>query len=467
MYPFLRPRVVLVDGPAATGIYDLNQGTFERVTFSAAAALRRADGTIQATAFSAGERAFLDGCVRKGLVETQCEPTKRAQTALQDVIRPLRPVRFVWVELTSRCNQLCKHCFLGEDLNKFPHLTKKQILGMMPVLDAAGARQLVLSGGEPLAHPEFDEILDDIGSNFRFRLSVLTNGSHSRLLRSVETFLRHDVTLKIPLLGWNETHDRMAGLRGAFKRTIDNIQRLTSSGVRVELGSTITAINSDDIPRLIEFATHSGLPLEFSPLYGVGYAKINYAELTGGDHQKMVTTCRKANEQVSALMPGLGAKPLTRKANGAAKYDVIPSDYDSVNLRDYLTEHHECGQKIIAVLSNGYVTPCLMLRHRQFSLGSIHEQSLEAILRHETRDARLLDALMRIANIPGCSVCEARFVCKAGGCPAAAHAALGSVALKNPFFRKCYYLPPHSAIGTDAPPKLVEPSRDAAPNPTP
>ena len=80
-----------------------------------------------------------------------------------------------------------------------------------------------------------------------------------------------------------------------------------------------------------------------------------------------------------------------------------------MNLRDYLTEHSECGQKIVAILASREVTACLMLREKKFSLGSLNQHNLKEILSHETYDSRNFDQLMKIDNIPGCSECEARF----------------------------------------------------------
>ena len=44
MYPYLKKRIVIVDGPSADGIYNLNAGTFQRINKSASELLRSLDG---------------------------------------------------------------------------------------------------------------------------------------------------------------------------------------------------------------------------------------------------------------------------------------------------------------------------------------------------------------------------------------------------------------------------------------
>src|SRR5688572_4302961 len=116
-YPTLRRRVVLVEGPAALGVYDLNNGAFHRLTLGSQPLLRALDGTRDRSSFSAEDDAFIDVCGSLGLVEMLPVSEQRPQTQLGEVLRPLRPVRFAWIEVTSQCNQSCKHCFLGTDLN--------------------------------------------------------------------------------------------------------------------------------------------------------------------------------------------------------------------------------------------------------------------------------------------------------------------------------------------------------------
>src|ERR1700731_2321541 len=262
MYPYLKPKVVIVEGPNAYGAYDLNAGAFRRINKSAGDLLVSLDGVRHLGTFDPYEREFLKECSETGYISWQDLPHIRNRTPLESVIKKIRPVRFAWIEITSKCNQLCKHCFLGDDLNAFPHYPKDEIFGMLATLYEAGARQIILSGGEPTAHPDFREILEYAGQGFPFKLSLLTNGSHQRLMSVLDLLLKYDVTVKIPLLGWEASHDVMAGVRNGFARTCQAIEKLVTEGVAVELGTTGTGLNYQDIPKIREYAERIGIPLE-------------------------------------------------------------------------------------------------------------------------------------------------------------------------------------------------------------
>jgi radical SAM protein with 4Fe4S-binding SPASM domain len=432
MYPYLRERIVLVEGPAAAGIYDLNSGSFMRVSLEAGTFLRSVNGTRHWDHLTEGEQEFLVEAMEKRIIESSSLCMERPQTQLNEVIRRLRPVRFAWLEITSKCNQLCLHCFVGDELNKYAHPPKSLLFELLRVLDEAGARQIVISGGETMLHPDFEEIIDHVGT-YRFRIAVLTNGSAPHADRMIAALDHNDVTVKVPLLGWGKSHDEMSGVKPCFDRTIRFIERLVTMGVAVELGTTVTSININDISKICDYAEHLGLPLEVSPVYALGWARKNSEAVLSLPMDKIVSTCRQYSDR------GKNARP-KRSDNRSHQYAGDPSDYAQVNLRDYLTEHHECGQKIIAVLSSGIVTPCLLLREKKHALGSVWDNSLKQILSDDFPGRQKFDELMRLANVPGCSKCEARFVCKAGGCPASSFAITGVVNARNPLYDQCYYL---------------------------
>lgn len=432
MFLALADKTVLVDGPSATGVYNLRRGEFHRVSKEAGAFLRSLDGCVEYGRLDCDERAFADEALELELVVLQHEKIPRRQTQLSDVVRPLRPPRFAWIEITSRCNQTCLHCFVGDELNKSPHVSKERIFEYARTLADLGTKQVVLSGGEPTLHPSFEEIVTYLGQ-FRFRLTVLSNASSSRIVDSVDCLLRNDVTVKIPLLGWGVAHDQMANLPGAFERTKRAILLLKEAGVNIQLGTTVTAINQNDIKAIRAFANEQGLPLEVSPIFQIGWARKHAQTLMSLPMERVVQICQ---EDAASVPPKLVS--ISKNTANGTRFPFDPTDYDAVDLHEYLTAHHECGQKIVAILADGRVSPCLLLRNPEHVIGDVNRSPLHDILTG-LADRRSFDERMRLDAVPGCRDCEARFVCKAGGCPASAYALTGFVAAKNPLYDKCYY----------------------------
>lgn len=425
-FPALEAHIVVVPGPSAAGIYDLKAGAFHRVTLAAGELLASCDGLVSLHDRKTHEQQFILDAAGKGLVALQNTANLAPRTTLAAAIRPLRPPRFAWVEITARCNQVCLHCFLGEELNRGSHVSLDKLQGYADELCALGVRQVVITGGEPTTHPRFEHILRYFAEK-SFALTVLTNGSHKNALKHVDLFRQLNVTAKIPLLGWGATHDAMTGMPGSFERAINTVKQFVAGGVRTQLGSTITAINKDDAGRLRAFASEVGLAIEFSPIFLVGYARDNQPELVPESMEQIISVCQSCNNH------GSGKSADVQRVRAAQ-----PDDYAAVDLHDYLTAHHECGQKIVAVLASGAVTPCLLLRQEQHRIGDLNMNSLTDIVQGRG-DRASFDANMSLERIPGCSECEARYVCKAGGCPASAYGLTGFVARKNPLYDKCYY----------------------------
>ena len=76
-----------------------------------------------------------------------------APTPLKPARKPLAPV-VIW-NLIRRCNLTCKHCYTtSADINFPGELTTTEIYTVMDDLKAFKVPVLILSGGEPLLHPD-------------------------------------------------------------------------------------------------------------------------------------------------------------------------------------------------------------------------------------------------------------------------------------------------------------------------
>jgi len=133
-----------VDGSNATGIYDLNDGLFYRVTCEAGVFLRAPNGTLEFSDLHVEEQAFVKEVVRKNIVSYASVKGIKQQTSLQEVLCIKQSLEFAWIKLTSKCNQLCLHCFVGDQLNQFAHVPKEKVIEYTDALIAYGARKIII-----------------------------------------------------------------------------------------------------------------------------------------------------------------------------------------------------------------------------------------------------------------------------------------------------------------------------------
>ena len=432
MYPYLKTNVVLVEGKKAYGIYDLEKGTFDRVSIDAGKLLKSVDGTKKLDDYDINEISFIKLAGDKGYINFQKEHLEVIQTELSNVLIDTRKeIKFAWIEITGTCNQKCLHCFMGSDLNRYGNIPKEQIYKHIDTLYDKGVSQIIITGGEPTLHPEFEEIID-YAARYDFTIGIITNGTSQCLIDLIPKLKAYGIKIKISILGWEDTHDIMVGKKGNFEIVKSNIERLAAEKVAIELEYTVCAININDIEKVKDFAKTLKIKLDISPMYPVGKAKDNYNLLYGNYVQRdFIRAC-----QINKNLDYQHYEPA--KAYRFIKQTNI-TDYEAVSLKDCLTNCRECGQKIIAILCSGKVTPCLLLRDNAYLIGEIQKESLEKILDYNNSNRAEFNKKIKLDNIEDCQHCEAIYICKGGGCMAITNATYGNINKKNPYFSFCYY----------------------------
>ena len=120
----------------------------------------------------------------------------------------------VQVELTEACNLRCKFCYNSQK-PRYNH----NVFEMLDKLAEQGVMQVNLTGGEPLAHPRFFEILDYACKRFP-NVVVLSNGSLMDR-DALEKIHQTDVTsVNISIHGDRDTHDALTQVPGSYDASI-------------------------------------------------------------------------------------------------------------------------------------------------------------------------------------------------------------------------------------------------------
>ncbi len=95
-------------------------------------------------------------------------------------LRPARPERVLGVELVNICNLHCAYCFRDEEMlyGKAQYLDPSRLFGLLDSMPSVMKPFAVsLTGGEPLLHPRFGEVIRGLDTR-RVRFRVVTNGWH-------------------------------------------------------------------------------------------------------------------------------------------------------------------------------------------------------------------------------------------------------------------------------------------------
>lgn len=261
------------------------------------------------------------------------------------------------IELTYRCNLDCFFCYNDLGLRGEP-LRREQYFRLFQELSDLGVLHLTLSGGEPLAHPDF-LALGARARELGFAVRVKSNGHALR--GELARRLRDEVdpfVIETSLHGATAaTHDRQTRVPGSFERLLANLADLRALGLRVKLNSTLTLWNEGEIAEMFDLADSLGLPLQVDP------------EVTPRDD---------GDRSPLAVAPSReGVLRLLRLQAGRARGAAAPAPRsDDETLPAPTGKHCGAGSSGFAVDPYGNVYPCVQWRR---PMGNLHRQTLREI----------------------------------------------------------------------------------------
>lgn len=161
---------------------------------------------------------------------------------------------YVFLEITRRCNLSCLHC--GSDCRMqtdTPHLTTDSWLKIIRYCREHFGHGLafIITGGEPLMHPDLEEIGAAI-SGQGMRWGMVTNGHalDEKRLRKILAAGLSSITMSLD--GPAESHNRLRNRPDAFRRATEAIAISAESGIK--LHDVVTCVHPGNLAQLDETA---------------------------------------------------------------------------------------------------------------------------------------------------------------------------------------------------------------------
>jgi MoaA/NifB/PqqE/SkfB family radical SAM enzyme len=292
----------------------------------------------------------------------------------------------VLVELTYRCNLDCYFCYNDLSLRGRP-LSFEQYCGFFDDLRELQVLNLTLSGGEPLAHPEFLRL----GARARELGFVVRIKSNGHALRGTMARRVHDeidpFLIEISLHGATAAvHDRQTREPGSFDRLLQNLGELRRLGLRVKLNSTLTAWNEHETAAMMTLADRLELPLQIDP---------EVTPRDDGSREPLSVSASRAGvlrlfellAERAAALPALTALPAPAAAAAAGGLRATPGapqgerraqvqvmrQADDGLVPAAAEKHCGAGSSGIAVDPYGNVYPCVQWRR---PVGNLHDGSI-------------------------------------------------------------------------------------------
>jgi MoaA/NifB/PqqE/SkfB family radical SAM enzyme len=158
----------------------------------------------------------------------------------------------VW-NITRTCNLRCVHCYSDSEAAQYPgELSWEQMGAVVDDLAAYGVPSLLLSGGEPMGHPRFFDLVERAASA-GLKLTISTNGTLITAEKATRLRAARVAYVGISLDGIGEVHDRFRGKVGAFDAAVRGFRHCHAAGQKTGLRLTLTSHNVENIERILEF----------------------------------------------------------------------------------------------------------------------------------------------------------------------------------------------------------------------
>jgi len=154
------------------------------------------------------------------------------------------------IEVTSRCNSSCLHCFARSDISRRPSLPVDLVKEIIVEGHDAGYRHLHITGGEPLLWEGLFEALDYgfcVGYETIF---VNTNGTLITEEISKRLAGYGNFSISVSLDGPEDLHDRIRG-KGSHRKTMRGIERALNGGNDCTIFTTVTKSLLPELPHFV------------------------------------------------------------------------------------------------------------------------------------------------------------------------------------------------------------------------
>ena len=355
---------------------------------------------------------------------------------------------FVCWETTKACLLRCRHCRARAIRNRqHGELTTVQGFGLIDQLLEFGDPYpaLLLTGGDPLERPDFFELVEYAKSK-----GIYVAVAASVTPRLNETSMLHMKNLNVDIMSVSldgalpESHDRLRGIRGTWKATIEVLRMSHDVDLRTQVNTTIMRSNVNELADIFHITRSNGA-VAWELFFLIRTGRGASLETLGASECEEIMNflCDTAQYGIpvrTAEGPSFRRVRIQRESGlepSGEVYCKLTSQLrklegEPTSAPIFKSAHTADGRGILFVSYRGEVYPSGFL---PLDCGHVPKDNLRKIYRSHA----LFRALRDPANLKGrCGSCEYKLAC--GGSRSRAFAELNDSFEEDPI---CPYVPPH------------------------
>ena len=289
-----------------------------------------------------------------------------------------RPIDYLRISVTDRCNLRCIYCMPAEGVNLIPSqeiLSYEEIRTVVQATAGLGISKVRITGGEPLVRLDLPELvtmlakIDGIDD-----LSLTTNGTLlARSAAGIKAAGLHRVNVSLDTLDYK----RFKLITGfdRLDNVLEGIETARSIGlnpVKINMVA-IAGVNDDEVLDFAAKTIDEGWHVRFIELMPVsGSEDITPRVVSTDDIKKRLGVLG----ELEPCLPGVG--------NGPASYFRFPQSKGTIGFITPVSEHFCFNCNRLRLTSDGKLRPCLL---------SDDEADLRQHLRSSTHTAGLKELI--------------------------------------------------------------------------
>jgi molybdenum cofactor biosynthesis protein A len=178
-----------------------------------------------------------------------------------------RPIKYLRLSVTDRCNLRCFYCMPAEGIRFLPKdqlLSYEEMLRLTNLFADMGVDKIRITGGEPFVRKDLISFLDNISVNKKVsKLSITTNGILTR------PFLPHLKSLGIDQINLsldtvNKENFMKISRRDEFSNVMETFYQMLEDGFKVKINAVVMeGINDHEIIDLALLASKYPVSVRF------------------------------------------------------------------------------------------------------------------------------------------------------------------------------------------------------------
>ena len=274
------------------------------------------------------------------------------------------------------CNFACQHCDItglrAKKKNRF--FTISDVKELSRQADEMGLAHIVITGGEPLVFPDFDDIVQAIDPQ-KFYITSDTNGwfLDEKKAKHLKSIGLDKIQLSLDSLNAIE-HDDFRRKAGSQERALRAIDASLGAGLNIIIATVVTKqrVRSQEFIDFLEFMKKKGVAVFVTYAKPVGEWQGNYDVLVSRADMDYLRGLEKKYNVFTHLTPSygldLGCIAVKRMVSITKYGDIMPCPYIHVSLGNFFKEPLKDiiarGMKI--KFFGKHVDTCLIAEDRKF-----------------------------------------------------------------------------------------------------